>query len=326
MIFPSDVNNYIQNQRKIAGENKIQLIITLFVIGNLAGFFILHYVFVNLLGFSGSIATAVQVVILIVIGILVFRFAVFDENAKRHESEGYESDSFAKYMNVRKDNDITLEVGGNTVHAFEYSNGNIVCVLELKFGSNDNVKAVATRGLYQSIVHSVLSYGFICRVIDMTEDFKNSAEYSNHIARLNKIADTQLRMCNFAITNAIMSMCNEKSNTDVIYVMLQSRGRNQKEDLDGLLRELNRIFEAQISAFRSIRYLDINGLLEFFRQFYKIEAIDLSMMKTVELSKEIDDDFANVVSIYSLTGNSGKIYKSQKNQTIAEISVRERHI
>ncbi|MEY8333117.1 hypothetical protein AALB53_08435 [Lachnospiraceae bacterium 47-T17] len=326
MIFPTDVNKRIQNQRKVAGENRVQLVITLFVLGNFVGFFILRYVFVTLLGLSGSIATAVQVMLLIVIGVLVFRFAIFDENAKRRESEGYDSDSFAKYMNIRKDTGTTVDIGGKKVNVFEYSNGNILSIIELKFGSNDNVKSEETRVMYQGILHAIMSHNFICRVIDMSENFKTSDEYYWHINRLNQIEDTKLRACNFDITNAIMSVSEEESNVDCIYVMMNSRGRNQKEELDGLVRELNQVFEKNISAFRSIKYLDINELLEFFRAFYKIEAIDLSMMKTIELAKEIDEDFINIVSIFSLTGQSGKVYRSQKNQKISEISVREKHI
>ena len=43
MIFPQDVHKLIQNKNRIAGDNKIQLIIVLFVLGNVFGFFGLYF-------------------------------------------------------------------------------------------------------------------------------------------------------------------------------------------------------------------------------------------------------------------------------------------
>ena len=326
MIFPHDVNKYVSEQRRVAGENRTQLIIVLFVVGNFAAFLLLHYVVVGLLMLSGTVATVIQVVLLLIVGTIVFRFGIFDENEKRRESEGADSDTFARFMDIRKDNVDTFSVGKQQIHAFEYSNGNVVAIMEFKFGANDAARSKATTILYQSVFHSILSYGFIARLIDSTENFRTSDELARHRARLNKISDPELRKNNFVITNAILDAGEKLCNVDIIYVMIQSRSLNQKDDLEPLVRELNRILENNATAFRHVRYLDTAGMLEFFRDFYKIDAIDLSMMKTIALSQDLNEDFANVVSVYSVAGRSGRVYRTKRSQDVDKIKIEERKI
>ena len=102
MIFPQDVHKLIQNKNRIAGDNKIQLIIVLFVLGNVFGFFGLYFLVSFIApGAPLSVVITIQLILLVIIGVFVFRFAIFDENSKKREYQGQQSDSFTRYMYIR---------------------------------------------------------------------------------------------------------------------------------------------------------------------------------------------------------------------------------
>lgn len=326
MIFPEDVYKRVQNQRKIVAENKIQLIITVTVVGNLACFLGLTVAFKIFLGITDiRVVLLAQALIMLAIGVACFRFFVFNEDEKKAETDAYESDSFAKYMNIRKDVKTQFEINENKVNVFEYTNGCSVAVLELRFGSNDDVHAIATRGLYKQLLHTIGVYGFEHRIIDIKENFTSSIEYKKHVARLNAIKDKEIRQVNMEMLDSVLSENEAHSKVDCLYMMIKSPSSYQKDDLEALLREIIKILATNASAFRSITFLDISQLLEFYREFYKIAAIDLSMMKTIELAKDIDEEFIKVVALVEMSGKSGKLYKSSKVESDL-IKVSERKI
>ena len=112
MIFPQDVHKVITQTNKIKGENEWRLYVLLTVIGGGFLFFIIDFLLGNLFGAGLGVTILVFLVIALAIGFLVFRFKIFDEDAKKKEYEGQESDSFAKYMWLRKDTHTSTALRG----------------------------------------------------------------------------------------------------------------------------------------------------------------------------------------------------------------------
>ena len=52
--------------------------------------------------------------------------------------------------------------------------------------------------------------------------------------------------------------------------------------------------------------------MEFYREFYHIAAIDLSMMKTVELAQQLVDNYTDLVSVMYLKTSSGKVFETKE--------------
>ena len=314
MIFPNDVHKRIQNQSKIAGENKTQLIITVFVLGNVFGFIGIRWFLVTFFGAPESAVILTHLTIALFVFVFVFRFLIFNENEKKKEFKGEESDSFAKYMYLRKDVIHDSSIGNKYVHFFEYVNGTSTCTLEFRFGSNDDNKADMSKEILDRIIGAVLNNGFEYRLVCMPEDFSNSHEFKEHVNMVNGIKDTGLRNAVMQITDGIMTTSYRECNVDVIYLTIRSVTNFQKYDLEMLTRTITGIIGNYVSAFRSVEFLNIDQLLEFYREFYRIAAIDLAMMKTIELAKDVDVDFGSIVQLFSVTSDTGKTFLVNANE------------
>lgn len=312
MIFPLDVQKRAEDANRMVGENKKQLIVTIFVLANFFGFFALRIVMQSI-GLPTKYGIWIQIALMIVIGIFVFRFAIFHEDEKKQEYKSKDSDSFARFMDLRKDSVREYEQGNIKLHAFEFINGNVTCTLELKFGGNDPIKAANTRKCYKDILHAIAMAGFEHRITIMSENFGDSVEFKKYIQRLNGIKDVNLRYSNMAVAEEALKQANDEGNVEVVYLSVSSRQSYKIEELNILLRDIIGIIGSSSSAFRSVYSLNAIELMEFYRYFYGIEAIDLSMMKAIDLANELQDEFVNVVEAVILKGTSGKVYSNMKD-------------
>ena len=59
--------------------------------------------------------------------------------------------------------------------------------------------------------------------------------------------------------------------------------------------------------------MDLNQTIDLYREFYGVEAIDLAMMKAIELSEGIDSNFSEIVKVISLKSEDNKIFKTDIN-------------
>lgn len=311
MIFPLDVNKVVVDSKKLAGENKIQAAIAACILGSFFLFFVLDYVLNTVLGFGLGVTIAVLLVIVGVVGVFVFRFVIFDEDLRKKEFEGAGSDSFARYMWLRSDIGTSTSVKDEKVSVYEYVNGASMCILELRFGSNDDSRAMSTRRLNEKMLEIACSNGLETRVIDVAEDFRNSKEFKEHIALINNLKDKQAAKNVMIINDAIMEESYKQCSVDVLYFMMRTVGNYQKADLENALKKIFIMMQQNASAYRSVHFLEPQELMEFFRAFYGISAIDLSMMRTIELAQQVSDEFQNVVSIMRLQSKTGKVYATQ---------------
>lgn len=320
MIFPQDVHKVIQNKSRIAGDNKVQLIIVLFVLGNFFCFFGLMFL-MSLIAPNMPIGVviAIQLVIIIAVGIIFFRFYIFDESAKKREYQGQQSDSFTRYMSIRKDNIRKTESG---ISVFEYIDGSATFAVEFRFGSNDDIKAEGTSQFYKEFMKLVATYGFESRAIISSEDFRTSDEYYHYTDLINQNEDKTMRRIMTVMADTVFDVSAAESSVDKVTLLVRSVYSYQKSDLELLLRSFIGLLGKGCTAFRTVRFLDLNTLIALYQDFYGIAAIDLAMMKTVSLASDISEDFAAYIKVLSLTGNSGKTYTSKKPETLVTVSER----
>lgn len=309
MIFPHDVYKRMVNQKRLVGQNKAQLIVILFIIGNLFCFLMLNAFVAGYFRNGFKVCLLIQGVIIVISGILIFRFVIFDENTKKQEYQGAENDSFAKYMNLRKDFMNTYNIAGRDIFAFEYTNGSATCTLEFRFGNNSEEKALITRQSYEEILQVIGNYGFESRAIVMSEDFKDSVEFKEHVQLINNMKNKSLANTIMKINDSILKESATYCCVDVIYLMIRTTTNYQKDELGSLLKQIYSILYNNRTAFRSVTFLNLDALLELYRVFYGVAAIDLSMMKTIELAKELSEEFNQIVELYSLHSTSGKTFK-----------------
>ena len=114
------------------------------------------------------------------------------------------------------------------------------------------------------------------------------------------------------IDEAIMETSAKECNVDVIYFMMRTMSNYQRMDLEVALKKIFRMMKQNVSAYRSVHFLNSQELMEFYREFYHIAAIDLSMMKTVELAQQLVDNYTDLVSVMYLKTSSGKVFETKE--------------
>lgn len=325
MIFPYDVHKRVVNSRRLLTQDKTAIFVQLFIILNIVCFFGLRFLFINFLGIGTGWALLVQLVLFIAIGILLFRVVIFKEDEKIQDYKDTQGDSFAKYLHVRKDNIATVDVCNQKVNVFEYTNGCVTATMLFKFGSNYDAVAKNTHDVLQAIYGIICLYNFEFSTVTMPEVFSNSIEYKRHIAQINSIKNKKLSLHLRAISNKSIQIANEQGNTDVLYLTIKSKIPGEKEQLSNIITEILKILHENVTCFRSFEFLNIDTLLEFYREFYHIDAIDLAMLKAIELSSNIEQDYSNLITLYSLQSTDGKSYKVT-GDSVNKFKTKEREI
>lgn len=319
MIFPIDVHKRIADKRRLAGDNLYQLIATLFIVGNLILFFFSRWVS-NMI-FEGSFfgSTFFQIGVNVLIGIFVFRFLIFDENAKIKEYKASDNDSFAKFVRVRKNVSKVLKVHNHEISVIEFDDGSVSSTIEFKFGSNDSDKSRATQRIFQEIYKTAFLYGFEVRTAILPEDFTISEEFNNYTKNINKIASKKLKQAMTTASGAVINYSERNSNVNSIYLTVRSLNNSSRADLETLLSKIFSIVYGNYSAFRSVSFLNMKKLLEFYRMFYGIAAIDLQMMKVIDSSEAVNNSYNKIVKVYGLIDSDGKFYTSKDGRNIFNV-------
>lgn len=310
MIFPRDLNKRIRDKQKVAGDNQVQLFITIFTLANVFGFFILDWVNGTFLNGSLWLTLAMMAVLNVVAGVFVFRFFIFDETAKMREFQGAEGDSFAKYMKVRKDVVHSVAVRSQSISVTEFNNGSMAFTIQLKFGSNDDFLAGQTKELLRSMYSIAHSYNLETRTVVSSEDFVRSAEYHQYVESINGIKEKILKNTLIALSEASIKRHQELCNTACVYFTVKSVQNYQRADLEDVLKNYIKLFGESVTALRSIKFLNNEELLDFFTEFYGVGAIDLSTTQAIELSKDLNESFNAVMKLYMLRDEEGHIYET----------------
>lgn len=311
MIYPISVHKQAQSKGRVSSSDLMQFGTFLFVIFIIAVFFFTDWLLKAYFGIGVWASILVTLLVAIVLGTVLFRYLIFNEPEKIQEYENQSTDSFSKYVYVRKDVINSIEIGGNKVQCFEYVNGTNLCVLQFRYGSNDENKSKNTLHMFEQIFSLLGEEGIAFRTVNMTEDFEDSAEFDNVVKQRNLVRDKQLRYHLLKVADNLFKETKEHSNTVTMYLMLCTNPNYSIDDLESALRRIFILLQRQPLAFRSVNFLDRQGLLKLFRDFYGLETIDLSTMRVIELSQELNEQFDRVVSLYKIKTDSGKVFVNE---------------
>lgn len=325
MIFPNNVHKRAVEARKLMSQDKTAIFMQFFIIANVVCFFILRFVFQTFLGLGTGWAILAQLILFLVVGVMLFRIVIFKEDEKIREMQDRQSDSFARFLYVRKDNISTIDVADKKINVFEYTNGCITATIRFKFGSNNDAIAKTTAKVLEEIYGIICMYNFEFCTDAMPEVFSNSAEYRRHLTQINSVRDKKLSLVLRTISKIILTKSEESCNTDVLYISLKSKIPGDKEQLENILVSIIKVLSENITCFRSVEFLDIDQLLEFYRDYYLIEAIDLAMMKAIDLSANLNDEYSKLISLYSLQATDGKSYRVSNNSAL-DFKTKEREL
>ena len=312
MIYPVDVHKNVVNTRKLVGRDRTAVIIQLFLFANVALFFLLRFIFGQLLQLSMVYTWIAQIVICVACGIFIFRVFIFKEDEKVREYESSESDSFSKYLNIRKDSEYVTQIDNKIITIYEYTNGCAACTLCLKFGSNDNTKANNAAKAINNLVGLAGLYHYEIRIAMLPEKFENSKEFKDYIESINSVKDKRLGLALKEIASESLRVSNQMSNVDCLYIVVRADTAYKRVELENLIKAFFKSLNEMATCFRSVEVLGMNELLEFYRDFSTVEAIDLSMTKALDLIDMLDSDYTKLVGVYSFETEDGRRLRNER--------------
>lgn len=314
MIYPLNVHKEIRNAGKATSQDWTRFAGLLALIAIILLYFLYDFVIGLLIGQNVSwFAILLALATVFIIGYYVFRFFIFHEDEKMMEYKGQEHDTFARYVKVRKDTDNTLEIMRKEIACFEYTNGSLFSVMQLKFGGNDNLRSKNTFFLFKQIVHILGEQGLEFRTFDLAEDFFKSSEYNNYASALNKIANKDLRYTLVHIADYMLEVSKEQSNVPTVYLQIIAQNSYKQDDLKLALKQIMLLLNKTKTAVRDAHFLDKKQLLEFYEQFYGMEVIDLSAMKVLEMTEDGNFDYSNVATVAEILLSDGKRLKMKND-------------
>lgn len=311
MIYPWNVHKDVVSSNKTKTSDKTKFAVALTVIVCIVSYFVLGGFLQNFLGVDSSIAIWIILAIVFAVGTYLVRFLVFHEDELVDNYQKKDSDSFIKYVQYRKEVENEVSTPYFTVKSFEYLHGNSFCVLQLAFGSNDATKTKNTKDMFTQIFNTLSSSGLTFRTIDMPEDFEKSSEYKQHIKLRNQIPDKKLAHHLLKVSSNVLEDCRTHSNVSTIFLLIQTSNPFQQIEYENAIISVLKIIKENRTAVRDFHFLDKDELIHtLFEEFYQLMVIDLSAMKVMEMSNEVNETYTDIMSMFMIEAQDDSILKS----------------
>lgn len=310
MVFPHNVDNEIRKASTMSGSGKAQLGSVAAGIACLVLYFFMKYIFISLLELPKGVMLLAYGLSVLIIFIYVFRFVIFKEQEKKVQAKNANSETLAKYINVNKDSCSYVEVLGLKIPILEFDNGNNFVVIEFKFGENSDQKAAVSSTMLYEVIRLLNANYLEYRFYVMKESFENSEECAKMMNSFNNVQDPQLAYYLLQIANEALKLTTEESNVDSIILQIRATNSLQALALRDNLKPLVSLLNSMNTAFRSIKFLDINDTFELVKLQDHVAALDFALMTnmlTLEEGNSVDDS-SGIVSLLSLKAETGQIF------------------
>lgn len=279
VFFPNDVDSTSEKAGGVSDKEKNGAFFAIWGLLNFFAIFTVPTFLQNLgVGLLGSVLLIIFINVLL-IGV-IFRFVVFDENKKAKEYKAHTSDNFSRFFKINKNVVETLEIRGyGSVDVFQYNNGHYLVVLRFRYGSADDKKVANTKYAYERIYNLLSKNRLEFKMISSTENFRESKEYRRYKQRLNNSPYKEMAI---RIFEEVMYQTDNYSNVTANTLIIRTTSKGQMLDLPRVLAEIVRLVDRTNTSIRSVEFLNFKEFMEFIREYYGLEAIDLAKLKDVE--------------------------------------------
>lgn len=319
-FYPNDVESKVSKSGNVKESEKAQVFLFSWGVLNFMALFAVPQ-FLKGLGIPLLVSILLILLANVLLGSVIFRFFVIKEQERVREYDSYETDSFAKYFKVSKEASHEIDVRGHgPVEVLEYENGTHMVALRLRYGSNDDEKVIKTKEVFTKIYRLLGKADLEFKTVTFNENFRESAELERYVKKVNK---SDYKDLNLRILNNMLEY-SERSNVIVTTILIKTRKKHQRYDLNLTLANIMSIIPGETKcAFRSKNFLTHREYVEFAREYYGLELIDLSMVKSMEPNLNELKSYLGDVQVYGATMSDGTYYPSKdsiRNKGIKTLS------
>ena len=304
MRYPLDVNSRVKRSGRITSVDKVKLGLGILLIVNIV-FTIFFAGFFRSIGIPTWALILLQFILFLFIFSLVFRFAIFREQDRDLD----ESDVFMQYYKFRPGSkQVRLPIG--EVSFFELKNNWAVSAIQFKFGSNDANKKVVTENFFKDCVNILGEKRLDNRFLILTERFMDTPEFAYHFEKINAVREPKLRSTLLEVYSNTFGFSEIHSSAETIVLLIYASSSFLKDELEDAVVQIDALYKKteRAHAFRKFEFLNMDALLEIFREFYGMGAVDLSLSK-IQLHAS-DPDILKSVLVYRIISEEGKKYTS----------------
>lgn len=305
MIFPLNIHQSLNASAGLQSNEKIGIAIGVWVIFCAFLTWILMSFIRNIIPTHYILVTICIIVILnLTIGVYLLRF-LLDERSVLKEYEAKDGDSFASYFRIYRDTQMSID---SKYGIIEYDDGTQAAILRMRLGYNTNSKSNNTWMFNRDAFRIINDAGMPHREITVTEVFRQSDSSEFMRKQTNAISDPILKDAQKRIFKGIFDIAEKESNVPVMYVMIFATTQIMRDELYSVIKRLEKHYNAEQTCYRDIKFLNNDEILEFLRNYYKLEVMDMSLLRTKVTLNDIGKSVScEVLRIY---GTSGKNYNT----------------
>ena len=302
MIFPVNIENRIRNKGKTHKKDKIFAIFVIMVLLNVLG---VIYVDIPLkgMGIPIFISFLVQLALSVLVVVTIIRIFVVREKSKMSEVEASKDSSLNTYYFLRN-KDVLEEI--DDVPVFEYTDGNFCIALSLYYGANSDKKSKGNRTILQDLINTCLRFGFTYRTYSLPEKFKESVECFNYTKKFSNIQDKTLREFMVDNLDLALDVCEDRSELLRTVILIKTTTPYQIMNFESVIRAFRELYYTRAHSFRNVVFMGNDEMRAFLRDYYCLEALDLSSLK----SREVDDvtlaEFSDLIKVVGYNLRTGK--------------------
>lgn len=294
MIFPHNIEGLLSSNKKSKTKDKVGLFLVVLGVVDVYIF----YTFATFLKVEYHIPRFVVALVLLLLNIalVIFtvRFFVIKEEEQMKEFENSKDDSLARYYRVRE-REIPTLVDGIEIH--ENIDGNLFVCLQIFYGPNDTEKSEGTYKFFARLFNILSTYCIDFRPYVAKEIFSQSEECKRFMRFRGNSSNPELSKAMMTIKDDILDFTESHGQLYSTYILIRMTPI-QVRSIGALKNQIDELLASR-NSIRAVEFLDKKKYRNFIREYYNIEALDLSSLRNPNLSKRILRMYGHDVFPYS---------------------------
>lgn len=325
IIYPSRVYDAGVDHTKETKEQGIRTALILLLMGCGVLFLLLSSILKSTFGLSSFWAFLLVGILVTIGGIYVFRYVIFKEEDKLEEFLNEDTDNLGKYFNLLIGQETYMDVGGLKVPYYKFNNGSFAICLKLRHGSTTVDKKYNTRNvmtkIYDILGRSKLSFKQIIK----EENFQESNEYRAYIDKINNIQDEKFRGIIREIATFNFEKSKAESLVDCTYLIIKAKNAYQREQASHAILEIKQLLDKTPTVYRDYSLLSFEEYIELCREYFGVDVIDLTTIRTINPSRDILSAYRNLVYTVEVILDKGKSisYDEQLEKTFITPKIKD---
>lgn len=283
MVFPHNIENIVKNASKSTSKDKFNLLLVIFAIADIAGYYFLDATLIQLYRVPGFLVILGILLLNVLVGLVIVRVFIINEKDQLKEFENSKDDSLSRYYFIReRENSKIVE----DVEVFENVDGNFFLVLQIFYGPNDKTKSNGTFRFFSRLFNSLSAYCIDFRTYVCREQFRESIECKRFLNNIGRSGQSTLTKTMLEISDAVVDFTEKNSQLYSTYVLIRM-SPFQLMNLNGFISELKNNLSSDIHSIRNFTFLNKKEFRDFIRDYYNVEALDLSNIRNPQVSTKL---------------------------------------